>query len=572
MREKEEREREGENHRKGYIHNVDQSSISFFVTNFPEDCNAADLWKVFGRFGRLGDVYIPNKVDKWGKRFAFVKFREEKYVEELSDSLDDIWLGSFKLKVNRLRFGRKEVDKKQDVEQQKRKEICVQEKVVGGRSFKEALVNLTNGRKETALRKEEVEEVLTVEVDANIVKELEESFVGRLAVNVEVCRIRTVLFMEGFAHISVTDMGRHMVLIHSPKVGEVAKLWKDRVDWISYYFREVFPWSPSCYADRRNTWVKVYGIPLHVWGDKLFKVIGEKYGEFLDYDNNTASRAKLDVAHLKISTNFRGMIDDPVQIKALGVNYTLRVVEEKVLYSGYYYGERLEDQENSWVESVNFPAEGREVGGGRKGGTEVEEVRDEVVGFQIVQHHEHGETDMHDGDESLVFGRKEQNQPLLSGGMLEDHLGKLVQKDKEGVTVCADKGESGESQVKMLLLENGVEECVHVPEEVTATWPVGKGADSSGAFNEKVNRFLSEPLPSQSITRSVSLPPNRGIGSVNVLGRNNIEDMDFNDSISLVEERRGVDTVNADCTNTTQECHHKQGVRRGRSRKQRDWE
>jgi hypothetical protein len=115
-------------------------------------------------------------------------------------------------------------------------------------------------------------------------------------------------------------------------------------------------------------------------------------------------------------------------------------VEEKVLQSGYYYGERLEEQENSWVESVIFPAEGREVDGGGKGGTEVEEEGEGAAKSQCDQDHVHGDSDMHDGDVSLAFGRKGQNQPLLSGGMLEDLLGKLVQKDKEGVTICADKG------------------------------------------------------------------------------------------------------------------------------------
>ncbi|MCI33700.1 RNA recognition motif [Trifolium medium] len=93
MREKGRVEREAEGSRRGrsradsnkrrshgYIHNVDQSSISFFVTNFPEDSTSEDLWKVFAKFGRLGDVYIPSKVDKWGKRFAFVKFMEVKEV------------------------------------------------------------------------------------------------------------------------------------------------------------------------------------------------------------------------------------------------------------------------------------------------------------------------------------------------------------------------------------------------------------------------------------------------------------------------------------------------------------
>jgi RNA recognition motif-containing protein len=310
MRERErlEREREGEKDRRGYIHKVDQSSISFFVTNFPDDCHSADLWKLFASYGRLGDVYIPNKVDKWGKRFAFVKFRDEIDAVELGERLEDVWLGTFKLRVNVSRFGRKEDDnRKKELGDHRKKELLEGESSSAGRSFKDALVKPKNDLKQSC---EEVKKVIPVDVDGNIMKELEESFVGRLAVNVEVYRIRTILFMEGLAHIVVTDMGRNMVLIHSPKVGEIERLWKSRADWITYYFREVYPWSPSCYADRRDTWVKVFGIPLHVWGDNLFKAIGGMYGEFLDYDNNTASRAKLDVACLKISTSFRGNIDD----------------------------------------------------------------------------------------------------------------------------------------------------------------------------------------------------------------------------------------------------------------------
>jgi hypothetical protein len=67
-----------------------------------------------------------------------------------------------------------------------------------------------------------------------------------------------------------------------------------------------------------------------VGGGNLFKAIGGKYGEFLDFDETTASRAKLDVARLKISTSFRGCIDEPIKIMVLGVLYTFWVVEEKV--------------------------------------------------------------------------------------------------------------------------------------------------------------------------------------------------------------------------------------------------
>ncbi|MCI35909.1 DUF4283 domain protein, partial [Trifolium medium] len=132
--------------------------------------------------------------------------------------------------------------------------------------------------------------------------------------------------------------------------------YKAKADWLSYYFKEVRPWSPSSYVDRRELWVKVFAIPLHVWGESLFKVIGEKYGEFLDFDDNTASRAKLDVARLKIATNFRGSIDEPLLIKALGVTYSLWVVEDKGFDPVYFQGSKHDDQELSWANSSNFPA------------------------------------------------------------------------------------------------------------------------------------------------------------------------------------------------------------------------
>jgi RNA recognition motif-containing protein len=251
MKEKDEREGEGSrregprapiSNRKasGYIHRVDQSSISFYVTNFLEDCTTEDLWKVFSPFGRVGDVYIPNKVDKWGKRFAFVKFREMEVVE-LSQRLDDVWLGTFKLRINKSRFDRREsANKKVEV-------ACP--KVTGfggggfdsGQSFKNALMHSTRQGGEVSGGVDTTEESLEVEVDRHVLKELERSFVGRLAINIEVCRIWTTLYMEVLAHVSITEMGRNMVLIYSPRVREIEALCRAKAEWITYYFREVTP-------------------------------------------------------------------------------------------------------------------------------------------------------------------------------------------------------------------------------------------------------------------------------------------------------------------------------------------
>jgi hypothetical protein len=240
MREKGSEEREGEGSRgearvspfkrRGYIHNVDQASISYFVTNFPEDCSFDDLWKVFARFGRVGDVYIPKKLDKWGKRFAFVKYMEAMEVQELRQREDDVWIGTFKLRINKSRFDRRDDSSK--MEEVGPRRGPVQDNVSPERSFKMALMQSSSQRAEPSKKMEDEDGVLKVEVDRRVLKELEQSFVGLLAINVEVKRIRTTLFMEGFAHISDTDMGSKMVLIQSPFVGEVERLWKAKVDWI----------------------------------------------------------------------------------------------------------------------------------------------------------------------------------------------------------------------------------------------------------------------------------------------------------------------------------------------------
>ncbi|MCI61523.1 hypothetical protein A2U01_0082780, partial [Trifolium medium] len=80
-----------------------------------------------------------------------------------------------------------------------------------GCSFRTALLNSTVRQVVSGNDVEDMEEVLKVEVDGSLVKELEKSYVGKLALNVEVRRIKTTLYMEGLAHISVTDMGRNMV-------------------------------------------------------------------------------------------------------------------------------------------------------------------------------------------------------------------------------------------------------------------------------------------------------------------------------------------------------------------------
>jgi RNA recognition motif-containing protein len=161
----------------GYFHHLDKITTSFFITNFPDDATTGDLWKLFLKFGKVGEVYVPKKLDKRGRRFGFVKFKDVGDVEVLSEKLRDVWIGSFKLWVNRSRFGRDDS-----------KEVMVHNSAMqqtgvngrdnsSGKSFRNVLLK---GRSLTEPA------VLKVPVNEALCKELQGSVVGILTSEKEV--------------------------------------------------------------------------------------------------------------------------------------------------------------------------------------------------------------------------------------------------------------------------------------------------------------------------------------------------------------------------------------------------
>lgn len=77
-----------------------KGSTSYFFTNFPENLSYEDLWRVLHKWGRVIDVCIPPKRDKFGKKFGFVRFLDVQQPKVLEQKLDALWIGTYKLRVN----------------------------------------------------------------------------------------------------------------------------------------------------------------------------------------------------------------------------------------------------------------------------------------------------------------------------------------------------------------------------------------------------------------------------------------------------------------------------------------
>nr|GEU95694.1 cysteine-rich receptor-like protein kinase [Tanacetum cinerariifolium] len=91
---------------------LERLSCNIFITNFPTTFSATDLWSTCSKYGTVLDVYIPNKVSKQGKRFAFACFNKVSNVGLLIKNLRSVWLGNFHMFANMARFNRDTVSQK----------------------------------------------------------------------------------------------------------------------------------------------------------------------------------------------------------------------------------------------------------------------------------------------------------------------------------------------------------------------------------------------------------------------------------------------------------------------------
>jgi hypothetical protein len=78
--------------------------------------------------------------------------------------------------------------------------------------------------------------------------------------------------MGGYPKIRIIPLGHLQVLISSDVVGEVQEV-VGSVGWWCNWFDRFEAWSPDLVTNQRAVWLSCFGVPLHAWGDAIFKTI-----------------------------------------------------------------------------------------------------------------------------------------------------------------------------------------------------------------------------------------------------------------------------------------------------------
>jgi len=81
---------------------------TFFFANFPNGYGELDMFKIFRRWARVKEVFISKRLNKWGRRFGFVRFFGVRNVGRLERDFNQIYIDNKKLHVNVPRYRRSE--------------------------------------------------------------------------------------------------------------------------------------------------------------------------------------------------------------------------------------------------------------------------------------------------------------------------------------------------------------------------------------------------------------------------------------------------------------------------------
>ncbi|WJX89444.1 hypothetical protein P8452_71443 [Trifolium repens] len=200
--------------------------------------------------------------------------------------------------------------------------------------------------------------VWEVEIEAEVVSKLNGSFVGYLSEHKDHFNIQQKFQMDGYSNIRIIPLGYLQVLISSDVVGEVQDV-VGSVGWWCNWFDRFEAWSPELVTNHRVVWLSCFGIPLHAWGDAIFRTIGFKYGTFIQVDNPTKNLLRGDRARIKIVTSLKEVVDSTVCVSVMGKKFNIRVMEEV----GHSEDGRSTPLKRSVPEFEDHSQDGSEAGG-----------------------------------------------------------------------------------------------------------------------------------------------------------------------------------------------------------------
>nr|GEV65224.1 nucleotide-binding alpha-beta plait domain-containing protein [Tanacetum cinerariifolium] len=234
-------------------------STTMFVTNFPDESTAKELFRACGVYGHVVDSYIPNKRAKNGKRFGFVRFINVFSEERLANNLCTVWMGRHKLIANISRFQRNnnKCGNKVGVENINnpvRKSSFVPKKSPGVNKDGSSYVNVVSGFGVSIEDSVDKSTAMILDDECLVSSEFSNSLFGRVKEFASLANITIAVANEGFADISIKYLEEYWILVKFSSQ-DARQSFRDSVS-VESWFSILKEASSDFHCDKRIAWVE----------------------------------------------------------------------------------------------------------------------------------------------------------------------------------------------------------------------------------------------------------------------------------------------------------------------------
>ncbi|GJY32758.1 nucleotide-binding alpha-beta plait domain-containing protein [Tanacetum coccineum] len=319
------------------------------------------------------------------------------------DNLSTVWIGRSKLEANLAKFERTSNigDKKSnnDKERNKAEKINLAGKVNRGtnaqvfRTPQSSFAQVVTGKDQREGADKESSPVMVLDEECLVEKDVSKSLFGRVKEFASLANLKVAICNEGFEEINISYMGELWVKLDF-KLVESIKKFKENLS-IGSWFTCIKQASMDFVIEGRIAWVEIEGIPFKLWSSNTFKRIANRWGAYIDMDEQDDScfHSKRICVHTKLGRS----IMESFKIIHRGKGYWIRASESNGWVPDFTDEEEEEELEDNISNDGGIENEGSIIKDDISEGEEVPETL-----FEVVNETEMGGKNEQDGD-SLKF-------------------------------------------------------------------------------------------------------------------------------------------------------------------------
>ncbi|KAJ4848088.1 hypothetical protein Tsubulata_026732 [Turnera subulata] len=285
-------------------------AFSLYLANFPNRWMPMDIHLVMSRYGEVLDVFVPKKLNKEGKRFAFVRFKNNTDVQRLIRSISSISVDGLQLEASIAKS--RSTSRVGSIPNPHTEHVIpLDVGTIGLRSFADAVKTTsetkvsTDGVSQPSLQTTKV----YIQKDESL-SWLQYSFLGVLKTPLPISHIKKVFSIEDSERFNLIPIGGTSFIFKFNSVEDMVIFTNNKPKCIDQLFSSFRAWKDGDEAIDRFCWVLVKG-------------------SMVDWSQETKERNRLDVAEILVLTKSKNFINSVISANVGGKHCEIGAVESQ---------------------------------------------------------------------------------------------------------------------------------------------------------------------------------------------------------------------------------------------------